>query len=445
MFDRVPTGIYQDGTRAEQLIADKQGPKHCLIQGMTGSGKTDGEKPVILTCAARGAVQVVVDVRKKTQSYGGLAPVLDWLIVDDGLARAAMARLINNVIPARTEHLANRGLSSWTPDSGLQFYRFQVEEAWDFVDEDTLTEASLAARSAGIQLIISVQRASHDLLSTSLREQLGTIKCYGLKGSWGASILDDEVEDAGAKPQKWADEHPGKHYMQQGGLSLERKAMPIRAYTDSGRHKFNDVAKSLQRDVMACDHVTAAAWGNLYADRRTPMDLMKNVGTAKVTPLVGEALASATVTNPGMKIVQPDQEEENDVRHMDMETPAKLDDDGVTVRLDGGGSFKLDDADPEPGHLPDADEPIAERDPSRPSRRLGDGGSKVDRPIFDQAMNDRLEILLNEGRDLLKAADFANVVVATGWSRATVYNTLKTWVDAGKLSKIADGWIPVRQ
>src|SRR4051812_43019933 len=89
LYDGIATGRYQDGDTAYQTVANKDGPKHVIVQGMTGSGKTEGEKAVILACVARGANTIIVDVRKKTQSYGMLAPALNWLIVDDGLARSS--------------------------------------------------------------------------------------------------------------------------------------------------------------------------------------------------------------------------------------------------------------------------------------------------------------------------------------------------------------------
>lgn len=446
IFDPVATGKYQDAEIARQVIATKQGPKHTLIQGMTGSGKTDGEKPVLLTCAARGAVQVIVDVRKKTQSYGSLAPILDWLIVDDGTARAAFTRLIDHVIPARTEALAMGGFSSWDPKCGLQFMRFQVEEAWDFADADELTMISLAARSAGVQLILSIQRASHDMMSTALRDQLGTIKCYGLRSSWGASLLSDEVEDAGATPQKWADEYPGMHYMEQGGLSIGRKATPIRAYTDSGPVKFKDVAEQLGPFVSKCDAVTAAAWGKIYADRRTPMQLIENVGKFTATESTGKAIemtkqqASDAPRPPQAAPVQ-----EDDDMHVVLDPPT-LEEDGVTVRLGSGSKDRmvLQEPDPEPGFSPTIHDEITDRDESRPSRRLGGEIVKVTREEFNTMMETRRDELIADGVKLIRAADFAQVVARSGWSRGTVYGLLKEWEKQQLLAKTEDGWVPVR-
>lgn len=441
MFDPVATGLYEIGDVARQIVADEQGPKHCLIQGMTGSGKTDGEKPVILAMAARGAVQVIIDVRKKTQSYGSLAPVLDWLIVDEGTAHAALELLIDSVIPARTAFLAQGGFGSWHPKSGMQFLRVQIEEAWDFVDSDDLTAASLAARSAGVQLVVSLQRASHDLISTSLRDQLGTVKCYGLKSSWGASILDDDVVDAGANPQKWSDEFPGMHYMQQGGLTIAQKATPIRAYTDSGREKYAASALALKDRIAPCDETTRNAWGDLWFKRKKPMEL-----TAAIRPV---AMTKPIAAVPAAVIEENDEEENDDMHVIDDTTGAQLGGDGTTVTFTGDGrggdKLRLDEPDPEPGFTPDADAPIADRDPERAAVQLGDGTPKASREQYDVAMNARLSELIDSGARTITAVDFADVLVTTGWSRGTVYRMLREWVAMKQLARTDDGWVPVRE
>lgn len=460
LYDGIATGRYQNGDTSYQSVANKDGPKHVIIQGMTGSGKTEGEKPVILACAGRGANTIIVDVRKKTQSYGALAPALNWLIVDDGLARASFTRLIDHVIPARTEALANAGFGSWSPHSPLNFLRFQVEEAWDFMDEDALVEVSLAARSAGIQLILSVQRASHDLLNTSLRAQLGTVKCYGLKSGADSFVLSEEVEDAGANPGQWADEQPGMHYMEQGGLTIAQKIMPIRAFTDMGSVKFADVARTIagQNLVRPLDVVTDTAWGEMWTKARKPLELMANVGTIVVQqkvvpppappapPAVDFAAARASVDNDSGE--DDDMDDNDTTLTLVPRDPEEVTDSGRTVKFAGArpGEYLVhEDEDPDPDYIPDPDMVIDERPADRAEVRFGGlPAEKVSREEFDAAMDTLLKEYIDGGREMITAMMFTDVVVDTGWSRASVYRMLDVWTDEGRLARVDDGWMIVR-
>jgi hypothetical protein len=325
LMSLIPTGVDSDGDEGGLWVVRPEGTKHALIQGMTGSGKSEGEKPIVLYTAALGAVNIIIDTVKKTQTFGPLAPALHWLATDEGTAKAILRRIAKEVIPARTEFLAQEGLAQWSLKSKLSLVRLHIEEAWDLVDTDEITAIALAARSAGIQLNISLQRASHDMISTTVREQLGTRRCYGLGGGFGTMVLDDEVVEAGADPERWKDTAPGMHYMQRGGMTLDEKVIERRSYFDCGVISFAEAATQIASKLKPMDPVTAAAFGPLWANHTTPMEVVKRVGSVRnVTKVTGDALKNAADAVNGHPAMGPGIEEDDVPLEgsSDEETPA---------------------------------------------------------------------------------------------------------------------------
>lgn len=306
LMSLIPTGVDADGDEGGHWVCQPEGTKHGLVQGMTGSGKSEGEKPVVLYTAALGAVNIILDTVKQTQTFGPLAPALHWLAVDEGTAKAILRRIAKEVIPARTEYLSFEGLSKWSLKSKLSLLRLHIEEAWDLVETDEIIAIALAARSAGIQLTISLQRASHDMISTTVREQLGTRRCYGLAGGFGVMILDDDVVEAGADPEQWKDTAPGMHYMTRGQMTLEEKVQARRSYADkeilmdcnlpcATVPSFAEVAAKIGPKLKPMDEITAKAFGPLWANRTTPLEIVARVSSRHgVTKRTGEALQNAS-------------------------------------------------------------------------------------------------------------------------------------------------------
>jgi hypothetical protein len=180
--------------------------------------------------AYRDVVDWGIDTRKGLQTMGPLAPAFDWFVTDLAEARKMVAFLVNLVIPWRASFLGNpnanakgRVLDNWEPGCGLPFLRVVMEEAMAYANElGSLPDLANSARSAGVGLIISLQRGHSGVLDTTVRSALGGTMSYGCKDSGSAFLLENELADAGADPSQWKDRHPGKHYLQLGGLTLER-------------------------------------------------------------------------------------------------------------------------------------------------------------------------------------------------------------------------------
>lgn len=455
MFDPIPAAMSADGTIAEQLVAQPSGPLMTVVQGMTGAGKGWGEFPAILECADRGAVHWIIDTRKKTQTYGRIAPVLDWLIVEQSTARAALKRLADYTIPARTDYLASEGKTEWDGRSYLSFLRLIVEEAWTLVDSSELAEIGLACRSAGIQLIISLQRASHDMINTTLREQMAIRKCYGLGGDWGVSILDPEVVDAGADPTRWRNNYPGKLYLDASNLTLAQRVMPMRAFGDPADPMFENpdspdgwarVATEIGTRLRPLDEVTVESSGELYTRRTMPVDLVVQARKRRESRLhpVSEPEPEVPVVTLEPELFETSGKEEEDDDMTDYRTPT-WSDAGDAVTLGSGNAaerYELTTPNPDPGIIPDPDVLIGERPDDR-DQVVWTPTKKDTKPEYQAKMDAQL-VKLKEWK-VVTYRDFAGVVSESGYSRGAVYRTFEEWTEAGLLARTDDGWLPVKE
>lgn len=460
LFDPIPTGRRADGEESSVFVAKKEGSKHFLIQGMSGAGKTLGQNPILLYTAALGAINFVFDTRKGIQSFGPIAPALHWLITDEGVAKAALKRIAEVVIPARTKQLAREGLPQWSPKASMPLLRLQIEEAWDLIDSEYLDEIAKTARSAAIQLVVSLQRASHTEMSTVVREQLGTRFCYGLGGSFGAMILDDEVLDAGADPTKWKDEQPGMHYLTRGDLSISEKATPTRSYNDDGSITFAHAAIQIGPTLVEVDTITKDALGILWTKRISPVDLVKQI-KAEASPVSSEPstvvpAAPAAPVHPATQVVippqrtAPDPAGQHDVVELsedEVRVITTMSEDGKTMTFSGDGlpdeHFVFTDEDLEPTIDIDMDTPIVDRPADRPLLILGDQSKEKASPEqLAKMMEARLTELIDSGQKLLSSSDFKDVVIESGCARTMVYKFRDKWDHEGRIHvEEGVGWL----
>jgi hypothetical protein len=124
----------------------------------------------------------------------------------------------------------------------------------------------MEARSAGISVIISLQRPSATSMPTDVREQLGGVLCFGVKGSTTADMaLPDDVRDAGARPEAWENRKPGYNYLVAPGIDEERYAMRARTFIPLSDEEITALLSTAPQVVA--DPVTAAAAGEAYANR----------------------------------------------------------------------------------------------------------------------------------------------------------------------------------
>lgn len=268
-------GIYEDG-ETEQFwfphdSVTKRNATHFLGAGMNGSGKSEGFKFAIVEALTRRDVIVWgIDPSKGRQTFGPLMPFMDWTALTEAEGNEAIDSL-SQVITARADALGVAGFKNWTPDAyeqlGMPYMIVWIEEAAKFFRNGTEMEGLvMEARSAGISVIISLQRPSATSMPTDVREQLGGVICFGVKGSTTANMaLPDDVIDAGARPEAWENRKPGYNYLVAPGIDEERYAMKARTFIPLSDEEIVAILSTApQTDA---DAVTINAAGEAYANR----------------------------------------------------------------------------------------------------------------------------------------------------------------------------------
>ncbi|MFE2721324.1 plasmid transfer protein TraB [Kitasatospora sp. NPDC059327] len=276
--DPVHVGIYEDGAHMAMFFpgdpAAHRNAMHLLIMGMTGSGKSEGGITALDEVITRRDVIVwASDPAKAEQTLGPLLPALDWAALDMTSTKA-MITALRAVIPARTAWLAKYGYKQWEPACaetqtdgapGMPYLIGWFEEAAKTIretDDDVFTGIAQESRSAGISLVVSLQRASGTQISTDTRASLGSSWVFGLRDDRDANFaLPDEAMDAGASPQAWKDKKPGYSYLVANGIPETFWATPGRSYmTPVEDIEWAVVAFA---DIRSqCDPVTAKAAAN---------------------------------------------------------------------------------------------------------------------------------------------------------------------------------------
>lgn len=271
----VVVGIYEDGAPAVMWFPgdpdEARNAMMLLLMGMTGSGKSEGGLTALAEILTRRDVIVwASDPAKKEQTLGPLLPAIDWAALDMPSTKA-MIKALTAVIPARTAWLAKYGYKQWVPACaetqadgapGMPYLVAWFEEAAKTIreiDDDVFTGLAQEARSAGVSLVLSMQRASGNQVSTDTRASLGSSWCHGVRTEQDARFaLDDDVLDAGAAPHVWKDKKPGYSYLVANGVPDNAWATPMRDYLCSVDY-LNWVVVTFSDTRAAIDPVTAGA------------------------------------------------------------------------------------------------------------------------------------------------------------------------------------------
>lgn len=289
-------GVYDDGS---DLVLPLLDAIHVLIMGMTGSGKTEGALDVLLELLTRrDAVVWLSDAAKAGQDFQPLLPALDWAALDMH-ATGAMVAAVQAAIPARTGWLRDHSYRAWEPAAaeeqtdpahscrasgacgcpGMPYLVAWFEEAAKIlreIGEDVFTGIAQEARSAGISLILSMQRASGYQLSTDTRASLPAALCFGVRGDDASFALPEEVLDAGANPAAWGNKRKGYVYLVSAGVDEDLYANPARTFWTGPAGQYEAMARYVVEQFAQVradiDPVTAGAAarvaGELFANRR---------------------------------------------------------------------------------------------------------------------------------------------------------------------------------
>lgn len=298
--DPLVIGRYDDGSPMYLWLPGdpKEGRNgtHVLVAGGTGSGKGETALNLQTEILSRRDVLLWLSDPKMFQDFRPLLPGIDWA-AEGGTPTEVMVEAIQVVIPARTRWLGQHNYRQWVPAAaevqndaahscrsdgracgcaGMPYLVAWMEEAASTLrnlGDDAFTGIAQEARSAGVSLVVSLQRPSYDQMSTSTRASLPSVIALGCDPRDESFSLPDTVLDAGAHPGAWGNRRPGYCYLVTPGIDETRYASPGRTWG------FGPDAVSLMevladwalRNGAVADPITAGAAssvaGNAYTGR----------------------------------------------------------------------------------------------------------------------------------------------------------------------------------
>jgi hypothetical protein len=409
--DPIRIGPYLDGSDCEIILPgsekEHRNLAHFLVQGMTGAGKSEGVRKLMTDVLCRTEVTVVAaDPVKGLQTLGVFVETgaLELVALEISAARALLAG-VSRAVKERGMYLGARGYKQWAPGCGLTLLLVWLEEANWATQSAILEKLAAEARSVGILLLVSQQRASHTKTSTDLRPNLPAGWCFGVADAVDAGFnLPDEVVDAGAHPESFGNRKPGYSY-------LVHPSIPEPNYT-----------KILRPELVTDEQIRGAL--TTWAQVRSPMDQVTRAAFGATYEQIRKSMAkySAAAATPASRSSQlvPDG------------IPAELVDDEPD--LDGFDDPDLDDEGADDGQSDDDGmppvgppvEPDIDVDPDAdvapPPADIADVpfGAKPLRRSTEQArviVQAHLRKLAEAGQTHCKAADIAAMRPPTGRSR----------------------------
>lgn len=319
-----PIGVYDVGRIARIFLtgdeATARALAHWLIMGMSGAGKSTGMKLLIGDLVTRYDVAVWAhDHVKGVQTLSPLLGGLDWVTLDLKAGKVMLAE-VRKAIRARTDHLGRRNIEQWEIDCGLSLLIVWIEEATELADLDILVQLVREARSVGIVLMLSLQRASHSSMDTDVRAQLGGSWCFGVRDSTDAGMaLPDAATDAGATPELWGTDKPGACYLTGPGIPRELWAAEIRTWRATAQ-QLKDACELGKRFRQPLDSVTTGALGPAYHQRPAPISYLEVGGGGQASSV----RTPSTAVVPGPLDGDLDDEDCDDDERMG-EMPRELD------------------------------------------------------------------------------------------------------------------------
>lgn len=266
-------GIYEDGVHTHLWlpgdVSAVRNATHLIVMGMNGSGKSYGAKQAWTEILTRHDVKLwLADGAKGLQTVGAFAPFVDWLAPSTATAHQ-MLSVVPSVIEKRASFLGEKGLDQWVPGCGLKYLVVWIEEAASVLrDDNDLADIVQTARSAGVSIVLSLQRPSYTQIPVDVRNQMGAVWCFGVKETADAAFaLDEALLDAGADPAAWKNRKPGYSYLEAPGIDGERMVSPLRTWKNQSNAELIDAVHEFDPRRIEQDEVTAAAAGKAYRNR----------------------------------------------------------------------------------------------------------------------------------------------------------------------------------
>jgi hypothetical protein len=204
----------------------------------------------------------------------------------------------------------------------LTYWVLWIEEAAKFMnslsskDEERLEEIVKEARSAGVTVVLSLQRSDYTQMPTLLRGQLAKM-CFGLASAedakWGLSTRQQKVDTV--EPEAWEANYPGMAYVDAPGVSEKHAVMPLRTcdWGSDGRavmaahaHEYAQAGKqvdSFTAELIALCTTDTTPAGYPSQDLDTEVDMDED--TDDGYDVVGDVLTEAAAMDPDLADPDP--------------------------------------------------------------------------------------------------------------------------------------------
>jgi hypothetical protein len=415
----IPVGLYADGETFLINPFDATILQHLLVMGVTGAGKSEFCRTVLAHLMTRRKMSIwLVDLAKGRQTVGHMAEGLDWFVQDRKEAKLLL-RSLPGVITARGSRLADEGLDQWTPASSLNAMVVWLEEAADLADFEELDKIARAARSVGIWLVVSLQRATWTNVSTDVRANLQASACFGVDDAGDAGFaLPDRVVESGAVPD-WGSSRPGYAFATGMGIPEKRWTTELRgSRTDTVKEQITALIAEAAAVRDPLDETTAKAAGLAYA-QRTHRGTNRTTAPAQISAAPVPAQLEAADFND---ITSEEQDMADELQEVYEEVMGQI------------------PADPEP----DADYANVDLDGDAPEADEDSGITfgQQDKPSTEDArgiLYGEIDGWARTGRLSFSPSDLIPATVAAGRKRPWLQGELKQLVERGVLTKDGHG------
>jgi hypothetical protein len=422
----VRLGLWQDADPAEVTVPGY----HVQVMGMTGSAKSLGGGWNWLgeVITREDAAVFCADITKGDQTMGPLRPALHGLASDLSETRGLLADF-RAIVRPRTDYLASRGLQRWARGCGLSYLVLWLEECPDIFD--ALTEKQMEAftsliktmRSAGMTIVLSLQRSTYDQMPTILRGQLANW-CFGVANSADARYgLSERQEEGGAAPERWQSGQPGMAYLDAPGVPEDRIAMPMRCFfwgddaSVMAAHAVRFPASDRPLDVLTARLLADAAAARLAASPRPVPARPAVLRVAGTGPAADEDQDAAAEPVPATDA--DDQDEDQD--------------DPEAVRAE-----YLTEPDPDPELAAAIDDPIDLPADDVFAALAFPAGDKSDPAQARARFRSQLVEWLDEGRQEFATADLYPLLEAVGLGRGWLHKQINAAIEDGLIAPVVD-------
>lgn len=227
MYDNMQRVHVHIASTAERVLV------HWLVMGMPGAGKSQGVRMMVADLLTRKDVTVWAhDHDKGLQTLGPLlkGKGIDWVTMDKNRGKVMFAAA-KRVVEKRARWLGREGYDQWEEGCGLNLLVVWVEEAAELGDLKVFFDLARLARSVGVVLILSMQRASHTVIKTDTRAMIAGNWCFGVESAQDTKFgLPEKVIDDGAAPEEFRADNPGYSYLAAPGIDREKQATKLKSY-----------------------------------------------------------------------------------------------------------------------------------------------------------------------------------------------------------------------